>query len=684
MRIRRLHCLAVLLWVLVPGPPGGIGGPAQPELHLMPAPRSLVRGEGRLSLDSGFTAGLEGTGDAALRSAAVRLLERIRNKTGIPLSTAPLRNTETATLILRCGGPGEAVQSVRADESYTLEVTRRKAVLAAPAPVGILRGMETLLQLIDLDAESFFLPAVRIEDAPRFPWRGLHIDVSRHWQPADVIRRNLDAMAALKMNVLHWHLSDDQGFRVESRRFPRLHRVASEGDYYTQDEVRAVIAYGRERGIRIVPEFDMPGHTTALLVAYPELSSGPPPKEIERSWGVFDPCMDPSSDATYAFLEAFIGEMTALFPDEYFHIGGDEVNGKQWTASPKIRAFKERHNLSGNAALQAYFNRRLQKILARHGRKMIGWDETLHADLPQSVLVQSWRGHAHLARSVRQGNAAILSFGYYLDHMQPASFHYANDPLDKEAAGLTEEEKARVLGGEACMWAEFVNAENVESRIWPRAAAVAERLWSPRDVRDTEDLYRRLEIIDGDLAASGLRHRAHRERMLQRMAGSAYAGRLETLAELLQSTGLGTRVRTRKYTSLVPLNRMVDAVAPESEPARKFNAAVARALARADGGAGGFREIRATLEAWRDAAAGLRPVSARSFLLEEIAPVLDLLCDCIDTGLEAIECIQSGRRPPEEWGKRAASLLEQAQKPQAEMRIAIAPALEALIRAAGD
>ncbi len=205
--------------------------------------------------------------------------------------------------------------------------------MSAPNPLGVLRGLETFRQLVVSTPQGPELPVVDIEDHPRFPWRGLHLDVSRHWMPIEVVKRNLDGMAAVKLNVFHWHLSDDQGFRVESKRFPKLQQLGSDGLFYTQEQVREVIAYAQDRGIRVVPEFDMPGHTTSWLVGYPQLASAPGPYQIERNWGVFDPTLDPTRESTYQFLDAFIGEMAALFPDPFFHIGGDEVTGQQWKTS---------------------------------------------------------------------------------------------------------------------------------------------------------------------------------------------------------------------------------------------------------------------------------------------------------------------------------------------------------------
>ena len=201
---------------------------------------------------------------------------------------------------------------------------------------------------MEMTSEGFALPAVTIQDKPRFPWRGLMIDVSRHFIPLDVLKRNLDGMSAVKLNVFHWHLSDNQGFRVESKKFPQLQRMGSDGLFYTQDDVRDLIEYARERGIRVVPEFDMPGHSTAWFVGYPDLASAPGPYSVERKWGVLDPAMNPVENRTYKFLDEFIGEMANLFPDQFFHIGGDEVNGKQWDANPAIQEFMRSHDLKNN------------------------------------------------------------------------------------------------------------------------------------------------------------------------------------------------------------------------------------------------------------------------------------------------------------------------------------------------
>ena len=679
----------VSLLILIPGflsigllP--GIGDGPRAIPHLLPMPKNIELLDGRLGLDSSFSVCLTGHGDPRISAALSRMIQRLREKTGMSLSTPLATDAGSATLEIRCTGSGEQVQSMRTDESYMLEVNGHRARLVAPSPVGVLRGMETFLQLVDIDERSFYVPAVQIRDEPRFCWRGLLIDVSRHWEPVEVIKRNLDAMEAVKLNVFHWHLSDDQGFRMESKAFPKLHRVGSEGNFYTQSEVKDIIAYARDRGIRVIPEFDMPGHATAILAAYPELASAPGPYPIERFWGVFDPSLDPTSRRVYSFLNSFIGEIAAIFPDEYFHIGGDEVSGKQWNANSKIRAFKERHQLRDNAALQAYFNQRLQKILAKYGKKMIGWDEILHSDLPKSVMVQSWRGYSHLAGSARQGYSGVLSYGYYLDAMRPAAFHYSVDPLDKEVAALPDDAKSRILGGEACMWAEFVLPDNIESRIWPRTAAIAERLWSPPDINNVQDMYRRLEFIDKELDSIGLRHQSNQIGMLQRMVGGQSAGPLKILADLLTPTSLSVRRKIQRYSSSTPLNRMVDAVLPESEAARQLSDLVISALANPSGASEDFKSIRNLLSLWRANASSLLPVLKQSFLLEEIVPLSQMVVDLSDKGLDALTYIQTGQSPDNLWKAEAADLIERGGKPHAEMLIAILPPIKKLMEAASS
>jgi hexosaminidase len=431
-----------------------------------------------------------------------------------------------------------------------------------------------------------------------------------------------------------------------------------------------------------VPEFDMPGHSIAWFVGYPELASGPGPYQIERSWGIFDPAMDPTREETYRFLDAFIGEMTGIFPDEYFHIGGDEVNGAQWDRNPVIQAFKRAHNLKDNHDLQAYFNQRLQVILKKHGRKMMGWDEILHPGLPNDILVQSWRGQKSLADGAKLGYRGILSSGYYLDHLQPAAQHYGVDPLSGDASQLNEAERARILGGEACMWSEYVNAETIESRIWPRAAAVAERLWSPAELRDADSMYQRLAPVNRQLEWTGVRHRANYPPMLVRLADGYPARNLQVLSDAVEGLGIEPREKSHKYTSLTPLNRLVDAARPESEPIRAISNAIDRLLSQPGAPEADREEVRSALIAWRDNHARLLPVLEHSFLLKEAMPISEDLAKLGAIGLEALDHLQSKTAMPADWGAQQKEILDRMEKPQAEVRLAAVRPVRKLVEAA--
>ncbi len=440
----------------------------------MPMPAHISPATGKLVIDGNFSVRISGYSNRQLADAVAQFTARISRQTGIPITGG-----ELPTLTIECRAAAPDYPTLGEDESYQLEVTPDLARLSAPSVTGALRGLQTFSQLIAVDAKSFFVPAIHIEDRPRFPWRGLMLDVSRHWMPLSVIRRNLDAMAAVKLNVFHWHLSDDQGFRVESKVFPKLQQLGSDGNFYTQAEVRSVIDYARDRGIRVVPEFDIPGHTTSWFAGYPQLASVPGTYHVERKWGIFEPTLDVSREEVYTFLDGLLGEMAGLFPDPYFHIGGDEVLDREWRENPAIQAFCKKNGIGNSLELHAYFNRRVQKILTKHAKKMIGWDEVLAPGLTNDVVIQSWRGQKSLRDAARKGYRGILSFGYYLDHVNSAAFHYQVDPTGAEAKELNAEQAALILGGEACMWTEYVDEETVDSRLWPRAAAIAERLWSP-------------------------------------------------------------------------------------------------------------------------------------------------------------------------------------------------------------
>jgi hexosaminidase len=654
-----------------------LGGPmvlTAQNHNLMPQPAELAPGQGRMTIDGAFQVALTGFRETRLEAAARRFVRRLSKQTGIPMADAFAADPSAAALTIHCDHAGETVQTPREDESYRLQVAAPQAHLTAATPVGALRGMETFLQLVDLDEQGFGVPAVEINDRPRFPWRGLMIDVARHWQPMAVLKRNLDAMAALKLNVFHWHLSDDQGFRIECKRFPKLHQMGSDGHYFTQDEVRELIAYARERGIRVVPEFDMPGHTTAWFVGHPELASAPGPYAVERKWGIFDPAMDPTREEIYTFLDEFIGEMAALFPDPYFHVGGDEVNGKQWDANPRIQAFMREHGIKDDVALQASFSRRVQALVQKHGKKMIGWDEVLQPDLPKDSVVHSWRGQKSLAEAAQQGYQGILSAGYYLDHIRPASFHYGVDPLEGETAGLTPEQQARILGGEGCMWSEYVTPQNIDSRIWPRMAAIAERLWSPQQVKDVNSMYRRLEVVSRELEWIGLTHRSSYPLMLERLTGGESIEALTTLSDVLEPVKFYERGEAREYTSFTPMNRLVDATRPESNAAREFAALIQNPGANKE-------KIRKQLTLWRDSRTELIPAMQRSALLKEAVPLAEDLSALAAIGLQALDYLGTGKKAPQNWADQQMPMLDRAAKPRAELLIMIVPSIRQLVEA---
>ena len=648
MMAKKLSLTFVLAWVVRAAP-----------LPLMPMPRTVTQGQGELKIDSGFGAVTNGSSDSRIDAAVKRFLTRVERQTG-----QPLIKPGQPRLVIDCRERGGDYPALGDDESYELQVSSTAARLQAHTVTGVLRGLESFLQLIGPGPDGWRVPAVKIEDQPRFAWRGLMLDVARHWMPIAVVERNLDGMAAVKLNVFHWHLSDDQGFRVESKRYPRLHQYGSDGNYYSQTEVRQVVAYARDRGIRVIPEFDIPGHTTAWFAGYPELASAPGPYSIERTWGIFRPTMDPTREETYAFLDNLIGEMAALFPDPYFHIGGDEVEGTQWKNSASIQAFARAHRLTGQSDLHAYFNSRVGKLLKKHGKIMIGWDEVLTSGLSPDTVIQSWRGQASLVEAALKGYRSVLSFGYYLDHLQPASFHYAVDPFDNEAHDLPPDQAGRILGGEACMWSEYVSAENVDSRIWPRMAAIAERLWSPREIRDADSMYERLGAVSRWLEWSGLEHRSASRRMLSRISGGA-SEPLWILADTSEALGIEGRRGTRRYTSMTPLNRFVDAVPPESELARGLSSVVGQlpdAAAEA--------ELRAAFTRWSDLETRLQLGAENDSFLTELLPRAHDLSSLGSIGLRAVDFLMKGQAAPADWLQERNAELDRIEKPAAEVKLA--------------
>ncbi|HEX8139207.1 MAG TPA: family 20 glycosylhydrolase [Pyrinomonadaceae bacterium] len=655
----------------------------QRQHHLMPVPASLSFQPGKLALSSSFTVAVVGHSDARLQGAVRRMLRRLEDRTGFVLPRAQAGDPALATLLIECKEAGPAMPALGEDESYTLSVTEQQAALRAQTVVGVLRGLETFLQLLEGDRAGYFLPLAQVQDRPRFPWRGLLIDVCRHWQPLEVIKRNLDGMAALKLNVLHLHLTENQGFRIESRRYPKLHELGSDGLYYTQAEIRDLLAYARDRGIRVVPEFDIPGHSTSWFVGHPELASAPGPYQIERKYGVFDPAMNPTREEVYRFLDKFLGEMAALFPDAYMHIGGDEVTGKHWRLNPQIQAFMQQKGLKDKQALQAYFNQRVSQILQKHGKRMMGWDEILHPDLPKNIVIQSWRGQKSLAEGARAGYTGILSSGYYLDHLRTAAEHYAVDPIRPDS-GLTDEQAARILGGEACMWAEYVSPENIDSRIWPRLAAIAERFWSPRTVTDVEDMYRRLAVVSVQLEELGLTHESYADRMLRRLAGSLEVQPLKTLVGVLEGLKGLRRETINPITQQTPLTRLVDVAGADSRASRRFSTMVEGLLADAPRFNANRDSLRALLLEWHKVHPAVYVMADKSPVMREAEPLARDLSELSATALEALEYLFERVEPPREWLDEKLALIERVGKNRSEMEFPILPSVRRLVIAASE
>lgn len=640
------------------------------EYHLLPVPKELTFGEQRFQIDKGFHVVLDDTSSSRAGQAVLRFLRRLDNRTQLLIAKEfykkPLSQQGPYLLIqyTRKGmlKPGE-------DESYSLQITGDQAVLKATTDIGVLYGLETFLQLIASDQIGYFIKGVTINDQPRFTWRGLLIDVGRHFSPVDVIKRNLDAMLMVKMNVLHLHLSEDQGFRIESKVFPKLHLHGSNGEYYTQEQIKDIIRYASDRGIRVVPEFDIPGHATSWFVGHPELASAPGPYVVEKKFGVFDPSMDPTKKSTYKFLKKFITEMCKLFPDEYFHIGGDENNGKQWDANKDIQQFMKDNGLKDNHALQNYFNGHLLAILQKNKKKMIGWDEILQPGLPMDAVIQSWRGKEGLKDAATKGHNVILSNGYYIDLVQPAWKHYANDPAPLDLK-LTPEQEKLILGGEATMWAELVTPETIDSRIWPRTAAIAERLWSPRQIQNPYDMYRRLSVINMQLEEVGIQNIRNQEMMLRRLAKTYTVEPLVNLVNVVEPLKEYSRhSQGIAYSTDLPFTRLPDIAFPESEVARNFKILCEQLVTKKDTSA--KAEIEKQLLKWKNNHTEVVKLAQSNPALSEWEKLSGILYDVASIGLESLYFLNHRNDINSQWVSQSHRTLTDGKKPVQETELVV-------------
>ncbi len=659
-------------------------------LAVLPMPAHVTARTGQFVFDRGFDVVFSGYQEPRLERARLRFLQHFRRKTGM------LQWPQAAGLpqiVVETKSSSAAVQQVSEDESYRIDVTPVKIVLTAAKPIGALRGLQTILQLIHTTPQGYEIAAMQIEDRPRFPWRGLMIDSGRHFITPNVIRQTLDGMELVKMNVLHWHLADDQGFRVESKVFSRLQGMGSDGQFYTQEEVRSIVAYARDRGIRVMPEFEMPSHASSWFVGYPELGDSKGPYRLKHALGqswerprdaAEDSSMDPTQESTYKFLDRFLGEMSSLFPDVYFHIGGDAEDAMiEWKTNPLMKQYMDAHGMKDPAELQTYFDRRVEKLIVKHGKRMMGWDEVLQPDTPKSVAIQSWRGLDSLAKSAGSGHPAVLSWGYYLDLNEPASRHYAVDPLADAAAALPEAQRAHILGGEAAMWSEYVTAETLGGRLWPRAAAVAERLWSLREVSNSAAMYTRLNTIAQELTYAGVPYLAARASAYDRLTTSVPAAALKVLASVVEPPRGYPRGGSKTYDSYSPLNRLSDVVPAESDLGREFCAVAARIAART-ASAAEVKQAQAWLAQWRDNDALLAPGLGQSALTVELTPLSKNLSRVAVIGLAALERMNhsgASAADTETFKKDQLAALKIASAQTAELNLAITPGVAALVSA---
>ncbi|MFZ1292245.1 MAG: family 20 glycosylhydrolase [Melioribacteraceae bacterium] len=648
------------------------------ELNLMPYPKSVNLLDGKFRVDENINLQVSKVSER-LKKYSDKFLMRLANRTGIFLKNpfaAQANQSHNPNVIFEIDRIGSV--KLNEDESYEILISTEKVKIYANNDIGAIRAVETLNQLLQADENGYYFPAVKINDSPRFPWRGLMIDVSRHFMPVNVIKRNLDGMATVKLNVLHLHLSDDQGFRVESKIFPKLTEFGSDGDFYTQEQIKEILHYANDLGIRVMPEIDVPSHTTAILTAYPELASLPLDYKIERKWGVMDPTLNPTLNETYEFLDKLFKEMSELFEDEYFHIGGDENNGNQWNANPEIQKFMKENNLQDNHALQGYFNNRLLTILTKYEKKMVGWDEIFHPSMPTNIVIQSWRGKEALIESAKKGYQTILSNDYYIDLIQPTDFHYLNDPIPADVS-LTDNQKKFILGGEATMWSEMISAETMDSRIWPRTAAIAERFWSPGNINDVENMYKRLEYISFLLEEHDLQHIKNYDGMLRRLTNNNDTKALRNLIAVIEPVKFYQRNDLREQTQQTPLTRIIDAATADAKVAREFNKLVDSYLNESKNPTL-KNEILQYLNLWKNNHSEIIEVAKKSPILLEIIPMSENLKNISEIGLEIINSISTNKKIENSQLNSFSKEIEKCKDPIAQTELMIVSGIEKLVK----
>ncbi len=676
-------------------------------LKLMPAPKEVVQNAGKFRINNKLVISVQSNAtDTILYKAVNRTYQALNRKTGLAFGQqyiTPLVTSGSASLLLVVKAAANA--GIGVDESYGITVSEKQIVLNAPNTIGALRGLQTLMQLVDKDDNGYFSPFVNINDSPRFKWRGLMIDAARHFISFEEMKKNIDAMEAVKMNVLHWHLSDDEGFRVESKLFPKLQADGSNGDYYTQAQLKELVAYAKDRGIIVVPEFDMPGHAQSWFAGYPELASQPgpyrpgprpqwqkehPDPNIPKSTSIADmianmeaPTFDPTNEKVYSFLDKFIGEMTTIFPAGYMHIGADENNGLAWKLNPAIAAYMKQHNLQSTDDLQKYFVQRMYGIMKKHHRKLIGWEEIYNDKLPADAIVHKWIPADNgmiksfgKASDLAVHNPVLISDGFYLDVFMPAYVYY-NNPAFADA------NSPNILGGEGAQWTELADNNNIDGRIWPRAGAIAERLWSPASVNDVDDMYRRLFLLSNQLDELGLPHISNYERSLRRLTNGEPIAHLQILTDVLTPVKGYRKLMAAMFKppqatyQTAALTSVSDIVFVDSETKRKFRHLVKLYLESHDKAV--EAQIKTYLITWQQNDAALKPLFAGNKRLMEIEDHPKNLSAAAAIGLDALDRIDKGTANDAAWVQQQSGALDALGKAHNETEIAVIPEIGALV-----
>ncbi|VXB98638.1 Beta-N-acetylhexosaminidase [Flavobacterium sp. 9AF] len=622
------------------------------QLNLIPWPQNIILNEGGFIINTDFKINISGHVNPRIFKASTNFLRRLDGRTGLFFKQGYITNVNEepkAQLQINCNRAGQI--GLYEDESYTIEITSNKINITSITDLGAIHALETLLQLLQNSNNQFYFPNSSISDQPVFKWRGLMIDVARHFQPVDVLKRNLDAMAAVKLNVFHWHLVDDQGWRIELKGRNKLTQLASDGLFYTQEQIKDVVKYADEKGILVVPEIDVPGHASAILTAYPEIGSKykKSPKEqnnktysVERNAGIFTPTLDPSNPETYKVLKDIFDEVCPLFPGKYFHIGGDENEGKDWDANPVIQDFKKRNNLKSNHELQSYFTLKLVPILQKNDKIIVGWEEIMNEKMPKETIIHSWKGANEgspagksLIDAVRNGYKTILSNGFYIDLMQSIKDHYESPIIPKDAT-LSKLERENILGGEATMWSELVSPLNIDSRIWPRTIVIAELFWSNPNDLDFKKMYKRVANVSNRLEELGITHIRNKEVILRNIANYTNYDALEKFSKICEPLKIYSRNKGGiEYQMYSPLTLFADACNVDAEEALQFNLLVNEYLSNKCPDK--LKEITHFLNDWKKMHQELLQSSENAPLIKQLLPLSERLNILSNELLEIIE-----------------------------------------------